>query len=98
LGEFGFANKFGQLWRQYGGSACIDRAKFDKYFAGLKAGYAILLSEVKRFKYAIPAAILQDKFGFVAPQSFRYISSKYQPLFSNERVQVTHRHEHIHRA
>jgi|HubBroStandDraft_6_1064221.scaffolds.fasta_scaffold372252_2 predicted transcriptional regulator len=86
-----------QLWQQYGGAACIDQTKFDKYFTGLKAGYAILLSEVKRFKHIIPAAILQNKFGFVAPQSFRYISSEYQQLFSNERVQVTHRHEHIHR-
>jgi predicted transcriptional regulator len=87
-----------QLWKHYGMAACIDRSSFDAYFSGLKAGYAILLGEVKRFKRSVPADALKDRFGFVAPQSFRYISSDYNQLFRDERVQITHRHEHIYRA
>ena len=51
-----------------------------------------------RFKRAISVGYLRERFGFVPPQSFRYISPEYQLFFKDERVQVTHRHKHFYRA
>ncbi len=87
-----------QLWRCYAGAACIERSSFNRYFDGLEDGYAILLSEVRRFKNSISVERLRKRFGFVPPQSFRYIPPEYRALFRDDRVQVTYRHEHIYRA
>ena len=87
-----------KLWQNYQHAACIERGSFDLYFDGLKGGYAILLGEVKRFKRTISVEYLRERFGFVPPQSFRYITPEYHLFFRDDRVQVTHRHKHLYRA
>jgi predicted transcriptional regulator len=75
------------IWRKYSKAACVSRAEFDLYFAGLDFGYAILLHRVKRFRKAIAADDLRRQFGFVAPQSFRYVPKEYYSLLDHAGVQ-----------
>jgi predicted transcriptional regulator len=86
------------LWREFGKLACIEKKDFDDYFCGSNYGSAILLGDVKILPQQVKASELQKKFGFVAPQSFRYLSEEYNSLLRNERLQVSDRHERRNRA
>jgi predicted transcriptional regulator len=77
----------GSIWRKYRKAACVSKAEFDSYFAGVDFGYAILLHRVKRFRTAIAADDLRREFGFVAPQSFRYVPREYYSLLDHARLQ-----------
>jgi predicted transcriptional regulator len=78
------------IWRKYRQAACVSRAEFDSYFSGLDFGYAILLHSVRRFREAIAADDLRRQFGFVAPQSFRYVPKEYYSLLDHAGVQGPH--------
>jgi predicted transcriptional regulator len=86
------------IWQDYGPAAGVRRQDFDKYFAGLVEGYAIRLTNVRRLDPALSASALRDRFGFVPPQSFRYVPEEYYTLLDHDRVQATHRHQCLHRA
>lgn len=86
------------IWRDYSEAACINKADFDAYFTGLTKGYVIILTDVKSLLNQLRAIDLQEEFGFVAPQSFRYVDSEYDALLKNERQETTRRHKRRHRA
>ena len=68
------------IWREYRDVAGIDKVDFDSYFAGKREGYVIVLDEPTRLAGGVPIADLRERFGFVPPQSFRYVSSEYHAL------------------
>ena len=70
------------IWRCYGQQACITKADFYRYFNGLKFGYVIVLDDVKALGASISAADLRLRFGFRAPQSYRYASTAYCELIA----------------
>ena len=73
------------LWREHGNAACVEREDFDDYFNGLATGIAILLTDVARFRSALPAVELLKRFGFRPPQSFMYLRREHHPLLKHER-------------
>ncbi|MCA3260992.1 MAG: ASCH domain-containing protein [Telmatospirillum sp.] len=87
-----------QIWRNHGDAACIELSDFNAYFTGLKYGFAILLDRVKTLKRRLNALELKDEFGFVPPQSFRYLDEGYTSLLRNERLQTPNRYQHRYRA
>lgn len=87
-----------QIWLAYGEAACIERKDFDTYFEGQDYGFAILLENVRSLKRQLNAFDLKNEFGFVPPQSFRYLDHGYTSLLSDEPLQSPHRHQHCHRA
>jgi len=86
------------LKRRFLHDACIASAAFDDYFEGLRIGYAILLTDPYRFPKMMPVAALREEYGFVPPQSFRYVYGEIEQLLNDERVQVPHRHKRRRRA
>jgi predicted transcriptional regulator len=74
------------IWRQFGKQACVSKDEFEAYFSGIDSGYAILLDRVTRFREAIGADDLRQ-FGFVPPQSFRYVPKEFYSLLGHARVQ-----------
>jgi predicted transcriptional regulator len=70
----------GEIWRQYRDEAGIAKADFDAYFEGRSDGYVIVLEEPTRLSNSVPIADLRSRFGFVAPQSFRYVPREYHAL------------------
>jgi len=81
-----------EIWRKFGDAACIERKDFDQYFLGLKYGYAIVLDEAQELSEYIKVADLQTQFGFLPPQSFRYLYEKHAPLLRDERLQISDRY------
>jgi predicted transcriptional regulator len=71
-----------QIWELYGPQACITRREFDDYFSGVDEGYAIVLKRAQRLKIATTIHELRKRFGFSAPQSYRYASAEYHALIS----------------
>lgn len=69
-----------RIWELYGAEACITRAEFDKYFAGVEDGYAIALSKPRRLSKSATMESLKKRFGFRAPQSYRYAGLEYRAL------------------
>jgi predicted transcriptional regulator len=68
------------IWREYRDAAGIDKADFDSYFAGSLDGYVIVLDNPMRLADGVPIADLRQRFGFVPPQSFRYVPREYHSL------------------
>jgi predicted transcriptional regulator len=68
------------IWSEYHEVAGIDKADFDTYFDGRCEGYVIVLDEPTRLADTVPIADLRERFGFVAPQSFRYVPREYHAL------------------
>lgn len=88
----------GQLWRQHGVAACVSKKEFDKYFHGIKFGFAVLLDKIKLLNPQIAANDLQKEYGIVPPQSYRYLHKECIPLLSYGRVQTSHRYKRRNRA
>lgn len=86
-----------KMWETFGAAACIDRSDFREYFSGLDEGYAILLKDVRRFREHLPVAILKHRFGFVPPQSFRYLSEEYYSLLDDDQFQAPNRYQYLYR-
>ena len=68
------------IWRGYREAAGIDRPSFDSYFEGRQEGYVIVLDNPTRLEDGVPIADLRRRFGFVPPQSFRYVTREYHAL------------------
>jgi len=88
----------GRLWREYGVAACVSRKEFEDYFRGQKYGFAILLEKIKLLSPQIAAADLEEEFGIVPPQSYRYLHKSCISLLRNGRVQAANRHKRRDRA
>src|ERR1022692_4472439 len=87
-----------RLWREHGAAACVSRNEFDDYFRGQKFGFAILLDKINLLNPQIAAADLEQEFGIVPPQSYRYLHKDCISLLSDGRVQAAHRHKRRNRA
>lgn len=59
------------LWRQFASVGGIDRADFDRYYAGSAVGSGIRIRNVVRLK--VPAPIRELLPSGVPPQSFAYV-------------------------
>jgi predicted transcriptional regulator len=59
------------LWRQFASVGCIDRADFDRYYAGSSVGSGIRIGNVIRLE--VPAPIRELLPSGVPPQSFAYV-------------------------
>ena len=68
------------IWREYRDAAGIGKLEFDCYFEGRREGYVIMLDEPTRLAVGVSIADLRARFGFVPPQSFRYVSREYHAL------------------
>lgn len=77
-----------EIWSDFEESACIGKEDFDAYFQGLDSGYVIQLEDVTALEQQMPASELRNTFGFVPPQSFRYLDGGYNSLLRNERLQT----------
>lgn len=61
----------GDLWRQFASVGAIDRADFDRYYAGSSVGSGICIGNVVRLE--VPAPIQELLPSGVPPQSFAYV-------------------------
>jgi predicted transcriptional regulator len=68
------------IWREYRDAAGIGKSDFDAYFEGRREGYVIVLDEPTRLADGVPIQRLRERFGFVPPQSFRYVPREYHSL------------------
>lgn len=87
-----------KIWSRFHVEACIAKTDFDRYFAGLSYGHVICLKNPTELHREFSNEELRDTFGFVPPQSFRYLDRNYSNLLSNERLQTSSRHKRINRA
>jgi predicted transcriptional regulator len=69
-----------EIWAEYAGRAGITKNDFDAYFRGLDYGYVIALSDPHRFTRSVAIGYLRERFGFHAPQSYRYAGTEYRAL------------------
>ncbi len=64
-----------ELWRRHGQNSGLQRAEFDSYFKGAARSVAISLQDAQRIIEPRTLTELRKRLpGFVAPQSYRYIS------------------------
>lgn len=82
-----------KLWKNHGTAACIAKTDFNAYFAGQQYGFAIMLESVKQLKSHLTAEDLENEFGIVPPQSYRYLTQEWAALLSNDRLQATGRYK-----
>ena len=87
-----------EIWKTYGKAACVSKKELYAYFAGKTRGFVLLLRDVRALESNLTADHLQLQFGFVPPQSFRYLGNEYNSLLRNEQLQAPHRHKHRYRA
>ncbi|MES1190006.1 MAG: hypothetical protein ABUS47_02880 [Steroidobacter sp.] len=80
------------LWKLYGNAAAVTREEFDSYFRGAKAGYALFISDVVRFRRAIHITDLTRQFDFSPPQSYCYWKSSLKELATHGGVKAASRH------
>jgi predicted transcriptional regulator len=71
-----------EIWDQYSDEAGVTREEFDEYFRGVSEGYAISLRDARRFTTSATINDLRERFGFRAPQSYRYAGTEYRALIS----------------
>jgi predicted transcriptional regulator len=69
-----------RIWNQYADEARVTHDEFNAYFRGLKYGYVISLRNAQRFKASAAMNDLRKRFGFRAPQSYRYAGTEYRAL------------------
>jgi predicted transcriptional regulator len=86
------------IWKEHADAACISRRDFYDYFSGTKFGFAILLGGVKAMRTHLTASELEAQFGIVPPQSYRYVTKRFNSLLDDGPFQTTHRHSHSNRA
>ena len=87
-----------KIWKEHGPAACISKDDFDSYFAGLTYGFAILFESVHPLKNRLIAKDLEQQFGIVPPQSYRYVTDRCIALLTNGWLQTPGRYERRNRA
>ncbi len=64
------------LWREYGSRSDLRHHEFQRYFDGVDAGTALVLTQPRAFGQRIPLQDLRAKpGGFRPPQSFAYVDT-----------------------
>lgn len=62
------------IWRKIGSLSCVEKNKFDVYYAGCSEAFAIGIQNAVRLRRKIDLSELKAKWqGFSPPQSFRYV-------------------------
>jgi predicted transcriptional regulator len=69
-----------EIWAEYANEAGVTRDEFDAYFRGVTHGYVISLRNARRFETHAAMTDLRKRFGFRAPQSYRYAGTEYRAL------------------
>jgi predicted transcriptional regulator len=87
-----------EIWNEYGEAARISRDEFDKYFANLGVGFAVLLEGVRPLKREVDLACLLEQFGIAPPQSYRYVTLECSALLIDEKFQAADRHKYHNRS
>jgi predicted transcriptional regulator len=85
------------IWKEHSDAACVSRKDFDRYFSGVKFGFAIVLGTVKPMT-RVTASDLASQFGIVPPQSYRYVAKNFLSLIADEQFQAAGRYKHSNRA
>lgn len=76
-----------EIWKLYGKDACIEYKKFRAYFAGKKEGYALILTEPKKFNKAIEREKMQEQHRFSPPQSYKYLTKElYELIYESTNI------------
>jgi len=78
-----------EIWKKFGKKAQITKADFDGYFAGLKEGFALKISNARSFSRPLNLTELRDRFGFEPPQSFLYATPVLRTALQNEYSDVS---------
>jgi len=73
-----------EIWKKFGKMAQITKTDFDDYFAGVKDGFALKISNARSFSRPLNLAELRDRFGFEPPQSFLYATPILRTALQNE--------------
>ena len=63
-----------RLWKTVARNAHVNRAEFDRYFAGSAFGVAVFISSPREFTHKVTLSTLRKRRLFLPPQSFRYVS------------------------
>ena len=69
-----------EIWEQYADQTGVSRQEFESYFRGLSHGYVIALRDPQRLKISASIHYLRERFGFRAPQSYKYAGAEYRAL------------------
>lgn len=83
-----------RLWRLHGREAAVSRAEFDRYFAGLDSGSALLLRDVRLLQNPLHLTELAAEFEFSPPQSYCYWKTSMEELLAHGRVKATAGYKH----
>lgn len=78
------------IWRKYQSSAFITKADFDRYFHGVKEGYALEFTKVQALPRQLSLDELRERFDFEPPQSFLYMTAKLNKAMRNEFSNVSY--------
>jgi predicted transcriptional regulator/DNA-binding XRE family transcriptional regulator len=78
-----------EIWKKFGKMAQITRADFDGYFAGVKEGFALKISNARPFSRPVNLMELRDRFGFEPPQSFLYATPVLRTALQDEYSNVS---------
>lgn len=73
-----------EIWEIYGARAAISRDAFNRYFDGVTAGCAILLSEPKRYDHPVPLDDLRAVYKLTVPQSYTFLREAHRELIEHE--------------
>lgn len=69
-----------EIWKQYRDQTGVSRSEYEAYFHGRTHGYVIALRDPQRFRSSASMDYLRERFGFRAPQSYRYAGTEYRAL------------------
>jgi predicted transcriptional regulator len=78
-----------EIWKKFGKMAQITKVDFDDYFAGLKEGFALKISNARSFSRPINLTELRSRFGFEPPQSFLYATTLLRTALQDEYPNVS---------
>lgn len=62
-----------ELWERYGDRASISKTAFDRYFAGLISGAALIIGDVQALKQPISLQEMRQHGAFHPPQFYRRV-------------------------
>lgn len=63
------------LWKRHRTKAGISQSRFDEYFEGTSAGFAVRLADYEAIAPMSLEGLRTAMDGFVAPQSYRFLTS-----------------------
>jgi len=78
-----------EIWKKFGKMAQITKVDFDDYFAGIKEGFALKISNPRPFFRPVKLMELRKRFGFEPPQSFLYATTLLRTALQDEYSNVS---------